>query len=318
MVSIVKENQIEFVIPMWEEILYLSKGLDRLQTMCEVFSTNFEALHNLHSKWLFMKKLEGYGFAIPETHLIKSQKDLQKLPKHKTFALKPCYSRAAQKVIKLAPSNPLPIITFEDHNPWIAQEWLTGQKFCSYSVCKNGKVTAHALYPVDYTVDQSSCLTFQAIEHPLIAKWVRDFVKKDHYTGQIAFDFFEREDGLLFAIECNPRATSGLYLFSKDERLDRAFLKDLHEPIFPKIGTKKQIVSGMVMYGWKHRPPTDSLIDFFKKLFVIKDVVFNAYDLKPFLSQILLMPLFVYDSLRLKVKIPAAYTHDLDWNGESL
>ena len=72
-----------------------------------------------------------------------------------------------------------------------------------------------------------------------------------NFTGQIAFDFIESADKKLYAIECNPRATSGLLLFQNNDRLDQAFFAETQSPIFPQQGARKQIATGMCLYGWR-------------------------------------------------------------------
>ena len=46
------------------------------------------------------------------------------------------------------------------------------------------------------------------------------------YSGQISFDWIVGGDGCARAIECNPRATSGLHLFARDAALPAALMGD--------------------------------------------------------------------------------------------
>ena len=61
------------------------------------------------------------------------------------------------------------------------------------------------------------------MEHAAARAWVETFVAREGYTGQIAFDFIETEAGVMYALECNPRATSGVHLLAAHPEFAAAF-----------------------------------------------------------------------------------------------
>ena len=75
---------------------------------------------------------------------------------------------------------------------------MEGKRYCTYSVCRDGKVNAHATYPVSYAIGGSSCLSFSSIEHQPILDWITEFVAAQRFTGQAGFDFIEGADGSLY------------------------------------------------------------------------------------------------------------------------
>lgn len=319
LIKIVETEKIDLLIPVYEEISYISKAVDRFPSTCKIFSPPFELYYELQNKWIFQQKLHSLGFETLKSHLIKTNEDLQHLNFNIPFAVKPCYTRASQKVQKITPGQPLKHLDIDIHNPWIAQEWATGRKFCTYSICHQGKIFAHAAYPVHYAIDGNSCLTFQAVEHHNIYEWISRFVKKINFTGQIAFDFIETEGNKLFAIECNPRATSGLLLFKDKDHLEKAFLGINKQLITPRVGMRRQIAMGMLLYGWrKQARPNNHFKRFLKDFLSTKDVVFKTRDLKPFLLKPLVFLNIWMKSRKLGLKIPHYFTHDHDWNGEPL
>lgn len=176
---------------------------------------------------------------------------------------------------------------------------------------------AHATYPVEYAIENRSCVSFRHVHHQKIQEWIERFVGLIKFTGQIAFDFIETKKAV-YAIECNPRATHGLLLFQNEDRLHRAFTETKMETIFPKTTTKKQIAMGMMMYGWKSDQAKKDRKLFLKTLFTTRDVVFSKTDLKPFLFMPFLFFWYIWLSWKLKITIPAAFTYDLDWNGDHL
>ena len=272
----------------------------------------------LHNKWLFNQQLVSYGFEAPKSFLITTKKDLEKIPFPNSYVLKPCYSRAAYRVMKVDSLKSLANMQFDPSDPWIAQEWIEGKKFCTYGIAINGELKAHSVYPVQYAIKESSCLNFEAIKDPRILHWIQEFVKKEKFTGNIAFDFIENSKGKLFAIECNPRGTSGIHLFKKEDRLHTAFFNQNNTLIQPKIGSTKQIAFGMLMYGWKTKHLGTSFFSFCKKLLKTPDCVFSWKDVKPFLFQPLLFCIYIYRSLKINAPIPIMFTYDTDWNGEAL
>lgn len=311
LVEICKNEKIDLVIPTFEEIFCLSKGLHRFPKSCTVFCENYETLDKLHNKWLFNQKIQGLGFKAPRSYLVHTQEELDRAPLDVPYILKPSYSRAALKVQKVSAPTP-PKVKIDPHNPLVAQEYLHGKKYCTYSIAHQGKLTAHTVYPQDFSLDDHACLNFVAIDHPAIKEWIQTFVEKEKFTGQIAFDFIETSEGDLYAIECNPRGTHGLNLFQKGDKLPEAFFSN--EPyVTPSLGYSKQLSWGMLLYGWKNR----NFFDFLRKWLQVPDVIFSKKDLKPFLFQPLLFIVYFYRSFKLRERLPAMFTFDIDWNGEA-
>jgi predicted ATP-grasp superfamily ATP-dependent carboligase len=317
LIEIVTQEKIDLLIPIYEEIMYISKAIHLFPDTCKVFCSSFDVLNHLHNKWLFYKTLCSLQIETPRTYLIQSQEDLEKIDLSVPYALKASYSRASLSLIKLAPGRELPSVNVDKSNPWIAQEWIDGNRYCSYSICQDGQVLAHALYPVRFALDGNSCITFKSMNHPGIFEWITNLVKQLQFTGQIAFDFIENKDQQLYAIECNPRATSGIHLFSLFDRMEKAFFEHIPSTIFPEDNRNVQIATGMCLYGWKRSSyPNNTLLKFLKELFSTPDVVFDRGDLKPFLSQPLVFSGIWKNSLKYGISIPAAFTFDHEWNGE--
>ena len=312
LVDIVKKEQISWIIPSFEEIFCLSKGVDQFPKKCTIFCSSYAVLHSLHNKWTFNQKISSHGFDTPQSYLVSSSDELKNIPFKVPFILKPVYSRASLRIYKVDINDPLPSLVMNPANPWVAQEWIKGKKYCSYSIAHEGLLSAHSVYPIHFSIDESSGLNFKAIEHPKIFDWVKAFVKKEHFTGQIAFDFIEKEDGRLYAIECNPRGTSGIHLFHKKDRLDSAFFNPPKKIIQPKLGASKQIAFGMLLYGWKKK----NFKLFLKELFTNVDIIFSFKDLRPFFFQLVLFFVYILRSLKFRKRLPHMFNLDIEWNGE--
>ena len=316
--EIVRHEGVDLLIPVGEEIFAIAERLERFPSRCQVFASPMEKLLPLHNKWLFNQKLKDYGLTVPRTVLLRNAKDLEALDFGATYALKPSYSRGSMDLYRLRPGDPLPAIVIRSRNPWIAQEWVDGKQYCSYSVCREGKVCAHVVYPVEVAIDGHSCLSFRVEEHPGILEWVQRFAELENFTGQIAFDFIESPDGVLYPIECNPRATSGVHLFGHGDRLDQAFLGDKPALQLAKQCTvPAQIFSGMLLYGWNSPFSRRAPLKYLKGLFTHRDIIFSWRDLKPALMAPLLLVQYWRLASKLGQSLSGAFLHDHQWNAES-
>ena len=102
--TIIKKEEISLLIPTFEEIFYLARYLEELSSLCQVFTTSFPQLKQLHNKWTFSQKTKALGLIHPKTWLIKSRSDLvnclrMSIPSR--LILKPVYSRFARDIYTL-------------------------------------------------------------------------------------------------------------------------------------------------------------------------------------------------------------------------
>lgn len=317
LVKIIQAKEIDMLIPTCEEIFYISSSLDQFPANCTVFTEPFSKLEPLHNKLKFVQLLAKLGLPSPKTEVLQHKEDLAKISFKHPYILKASYCRASQQVHVVIPPNQPPNIPIEPHNPWIAQELLYGQKFCSYSIFHNGELKACSVYPVEYAIEGNSCLTFISIHHQGIIDWITKVGKAINFTGQVGFDFIQKQDGTLYAIECNPRATSGVHLFHDTNNLASAFFNTNQKMIHPTTKTRKQILMGMLMYGWRKQPHfTVSWKNFIKTFFGSYDVIFSRQDPLPTIMSPRISFMYWQMSKMLRKPLPAMFTHDIEWNNE--
>ncbi|MCX6469545.1 MAG: carboxylate--amine ligase [Corynebacteriales bacterium] len=316
---IVTEREIDLLIPVHEETDIIAMLRADFPETCELFLSDFEVENNLHNKYEFQRVLAERGIPTLKFAQVRTQADLDALDFDTPFALKECYSRGSQKVYKVTPGELPTDIEFSPTNPWIAQEWMKGTPYCSYSVCRDGEVLAHTVYPVGYAIDGRSCIAFDTIEHAGILDWITSFVKQMNFTGQVGFDFIEDDEGALFTIECNPRGTSGIMLFEPHNRVDRAFTGQTTEMITPDPGTRKMIGFGMGLYGWKKSAlKGNTFRGFLRDFRAYDDVITNRHDRLP----AFMMPIAYLDIARMclkyRVGLAEAFMHDHEWDGVAI
>ena len=315
LVEIVTEDDVDMVIPIHEETDILSMLSGLFPESCELFLSAFDVENQLHQKYEFQQLLTEKGIPTLDFAEIASPADIASLRFTTPFAIKKVYSRGSQKVHKVYPGDDLSWLEFDD-NPWFAQQWASGDKYCTYSICRDGEIFAHATYPVGYAIDGSSCLRFQSVDHPGILRWVTDLVADIGFTGQIGFDFFDDPERGLVSIECNPRATSGIMMFDTDDHIDRAFFGANTELITPKPDVDRMIGLGMLLFGWRRDSLNGrTLREFVRDFRHSDDVIGDSTDRKP----LALLPIsyagILRSCLRYRVGLAEGFMHDHEWDG---
>lgn len=310
--SIIEEYEIDMVIPVFEEALYLARLDPAIFKRRELFCPPLSILHQLHNKWLFSQLLSKLDIPTLPIKLLRDLEDFKKID-FLPYALKPCYSRGSFELRKVV-TKEFPDITVNRQKTWVAQKWAEGDKYCTYSVCRNGKVQAHVTYPNKNL--RGYCLSFESVEHPKVLKWVENLAEKLNLTGQISFDLIEVSDGNLYALECNPRATSGVHLLVSNPNLSKYFIEEQSQIYQATAGAKKQIVFGMLLYGLGQREEKQTLSSFIKKHVRYADVVFCKKDLKPFFMQLFVFTDHILKCVKYKLPISEAFIYDLNWNEE--
>lgn len=321
--NIVRAEGVDLVVPVHEGTEILAHTVKRFPELfpasCELFFSGFDVEARLENKYQFQAALKRFGIPTLDFALVRSQEELEALEFDQTFALKPVYSRGSQAVYKVQPGDLPRGLSFETRNPLIAQEWADGTNYSSYCVCQGGQVKAFAVYPVRYAIDGTSCLTFESIEHEGIAAWMRHCARAFNFTGQMGLDFIEVPGRGLFAIECNPRATSGILLFDPETRIDTAFFGINDDVIVPQRGARKMLGPGMLMYGWRKSSLKDNTFRGFVRDYLRTDgVILSRRDPGPSLALPLAMGNILTEALRYRVNIPEAFMHDHDWDGGSM
>lgn len=314
----VHDSNIDLVIPMHEEIFYLA-GCREDEILQRLLAPPFPTLVMLHNKWDFSRFLQRTGLDTPAASLCRSIDDVRALDPAKELALKPVFGRACANVHHLVPGKPRPAaVAVGPDNHYIAQEWIHGARFCSYSVLRDGAIRAFAVYPVRDTIDGSSAVFFTSVPHAAIRAYVERLAAAlPNVTGQLALDFIETPSRLV-AIECNPRATSGIHLFSRTPDLARA-LTNPRRSAEARPGHTRQLMPGMLM--WAHKGQgMQAWAAHMGRLVKSKDVLFSASDVAPSLMQPFLLTSYYKICQERRMSLPEMFQWDLTWEpvGEEL
>ena len=316
---IVRAESIDLVIPIHEETDILAMAQEQFPPECRLLLSDFLTENRLHNKYEYQVLLETLGVPTLKYAQVRDEAELAALDFESPFALKQVYSRGSQQVYKVNPGEIPDGLTFDPLNPWLAQEWLKGDKYCTYSVCHEGRVYAHAIYPVRYAINGQSCLSYEPVEHSGITDWVTERVKEINFTGQIGFDFIEHPERGLFTIECNPRSTSGILMFEPHNRVDRAFFGENDDVITPDPDVRKMVGPGMLLYGWRKSALEGNTLRGFARDFRRTDeIITRRDDIGPFLGIPFALSNILTNSLKYRVGLAEGFMHDHEWDGEQI
>ncbi|HEY0606159.1 MAG TPA: hypothetical protein VGD58_24775 [Herpetosiphonaceae bacterium] len=312
---IVCERRIDWLIPTCEEVFYIARGYDRLSDRTNVFTSPLALLAELHHKFRFQQRAATLGLRTPRTALITGRDELLALlPKFPAYVLKPAYSRFATQLITnrgpRADQTPLSACDPTPDQPWLLQDFVAGPSVCSYSTLHRGHVTAHCAYAIPHTFGGGSGVQFRSIDGMETLAIVERLGAALDYTGQLSLDFIRGHDGL-YLLECNPRATSGAHLLDP-----LALIGGLIDPSQPTSvappGRCRQLTIPLLASAGRHfrRWP-----DVLREALTHDDVIADARDPLPLLTQLPMTLHFVRIARRERRSLTAATTFDIEWNG---
>lgn len=322
--ALAEKLEIDLLVPTCEEIFYIAAGLDQF-TGCRVLAPERSVLAGLHHKGEFIAMARSFGLAVPDTELLGSAGEWQRAVERAAAngeqrVYKPAYSRFASKVIMPGKAVPPPT-EISAAAPWVSQKYIRGKALCTYSIVHEGTVVAHAAYDSRYRTGRSGAsVYFEPLEHPAALEWVRRFAGASGFSGQISFDFIEADNGTLYPIECNPRATSGIHLFSPEDGLTDALLNpgrlvQTGELVHPRSTRTAMLTIPMLGCGLK--PGPGGLRSWRKAMAGATDVIFRKDDLRPVLEQFRVVYAAFRTARRHRISLTEALTEDIEWNGEA-
>ncbi len=313
--KIIRREKIELLLPTCEEIFYLAAWRDRIA--CDVLVDSFQTLANIHDKWTFSQSASNAFGSVPETFQLQTD-DQVEMVRHRSeeFVFKPVYSRFASETLIEPAASKLDSIAVSTTRPWIAQRFVSGQEYSTYSVAKRGQLLAHCTYKSIFRAGIGSGICFQATPHAAITEFTKAFVHENSFTGQIGFDCIEDEQSNLWILEGNPRATSGLHLF--DDSLIEALTGETNGLIEPVDNLNQMIRIAMIVFGLKDAFAKRNLNRYIREMVWGKDVLFRWTDPLPFLGLPLTLGELCWMAIRGPMSLQQASTDDIEWNGESI
>jgi len=235
LLEIVQKEGVDVYVPVCSPVAsyFDSQAIPLLSPHCEVLHVTPQKIELLDDKYQFAKAAESLGLAVPDSHLITHPQqvlDFDFSGKSRQYILKsiPYDSIRRLDLTKLPCETPEATAAFlkdkpiSKSKPWILQEFIPGQEYCTHSTLRNGVLRMHCCC-------ESSAfqINYENIDQPEIEDWVRQFAAGLNLTGQASFDFIQANDTKeIYAIECNPRTHSAITMFYNQPAVATAYLED--------------------------------------------------------------------------------------------
>lgn len=306
---VIDEEAVSLVIPVSEESMFVAALKPRLAPDVQMLCMPQDRLLQLHDKYEFFRLAERLGVAVPETALAHDAES-GFTGNNANYVVKPRLSCAGKGVRFL--TEPGSLTATEKSHHYIVQQKISGASCCSFSIADNGVVVQSVCYRSLLTSGSVS-VCFEEIPAPDgLATSIEKVIAETNYTGMISFDFMQDDEGCWRAIECNPRATSGLHLLTHhdlyhallDARIDkqRVFSGKLQEFWSCLACLEGQLLKGKLnRSGWRY-------------LFIAKDINWLRSDKKPFLLMSFVVAPMLFKAIRLRRPVTELLMDDVGWH----
>ena len=244
------------------------------------------------NKYTFTDQARSIGLSVPKSFYVTSREELlnfnfanERRPYICKSIVYDWLDRAVHVRLPLATReetieyiNRLPV---SEECPYILQEFITGEEFCTHGTCLDGCLTLFNCCP-----SSPWQLNYKHVDNPEILQWCTKFVRECDLTGHASFDFIvSDDDGKPYGIECNPRVHSAITAFYNQSNLARAYFRPpLSTPILPLANARETYWLPYELWRifYNIRTPEKSLISL-KRILFGKEAIWSWKDPLPFL-----------------------------------
>lgn len=243
-----------------------AKEMIEQQTNCKAVQFNVRVTQMLHEKHTFVEHTKQIGLHVPETHTITSREQvehaLQQAAPGRKYILKTIgmndaargeiLSTLLPKETPHATKKYLATLHISPQSPWILQQFILGQEFCTHALVIRGQVCAFVACPSAELLMHYRALPADSALSQAMLQFTRTYAaaEGETFTGHLSFDFLVEGDDtdtatttttqrrrrrdpreiVLYPIECNPRAhTAVCLLTNRNPDMIHAYLELLNE-----------------------------------------------------------------------------------------
>jgi predicted ATP-grasp superfamily ATP-dependent carboligase len=295
LLEIVIREGVDVYVPVCSPVAsyYDAKVQTVLAPYCQVMHVDVEMLQRLDDKYEFATAAQALGLRVPKSYKITDPQqviDFDFSTERRQYIIKsiPYDSVRRLDLTKLPCATTAETAAFvkslpiSDRNPWVMQEFIPGQEYCTHSTVRDGHLQLHCCC-------ESSAfqVNYEHVDRSDIENWIRTFVNSLKLTGQVSLDFMQADDdGKVYAIECNPRTHSAITMFYNHPDVANAYLHPA-----PLDRTVQPLSNGRPTYWlyheiWRlitHLHSPQLTWQRLQTIFQGKDAIFDWDDSLPFL-----------------------------------
>ena len=293
LLDLVQQEKIDVFIPVSSPVAsyYDAIAGTQLSPYCEVIHFSPAITHLLDNKFTLCEQAHSLGLSAPKAFLISDPQqilDFDFTVDQSQYILKSiCYDSVSRLDLTKLPcegmADYVKKLPISQENPWVMQEFISGQEYCTHSTVRNGNIRLHCC-----SASSPFQVNYEHVEKPEILAWVEKFVAALNLTGQISFDFIQTTDGAVYPIECNPRTHSAITMFYNHPGLASAYLNDrsqnLESPIVPLPGSKPTYWLYHELWRLTEIKSWSGLQAWTQRILKGKDAIFQMNDPLPFLA----------------------------------
>ncbi len=242
LVDIVRRERVDVYVPVCSPASSVADARAKaaLEPYCEVVHGDLDVVEQVDDKAAFAAAADALGLPVPDTHRLEHPEQVGEFDLDVDDVTRYVLKSIAYDPVNRLDLTPLPCGTpartaafaaskpISPDNPWILQEFVRGQEYCTHGTAREGRLQVWACCE-----SSASQLNYAMVDKPEIEAWVTTFVEKLGLTGQFSFDFIETPDGGVRAIECNPRTHSAITMFYDHPGLAAAYLETGVEVVRP-------------------------------------------------------------------------------------
>ncbi|MCJ1286756.1 hypothetical protein MMC26_006102 [Xylographa opegraphella] len=214
---------------------------------CKAIQYDVKTTETLHEKHSFIQRTVDLGLPAPETHDVTTRTAvhhvLHKTPK-KQYIMKSVGVDDAMRGGIMLPRrsvsetyNHLSRVPISKEKPWVLQQYIQGEEYCTHALVVRGEVKAFVACPsLELLMHYESLPNTSSLSKAML-RFTEEFARRsgDDMTGHLSFDFMVEETStekglqkLLFPIECNPRAHTAVVLFhTMSEEMSASYMQAL-------------------------------------------------------------------------------------------
>lgn len=295
---VVEAEGVSLVVPISEETMHVAH-----LTGVPVFTMPAADVLRAHHKLGFIGLAKRLGLNVPDSFTLGTP-EAAALAARGDFITKPVHSCSGRGVRFFTAGEAPP----DEPVDTVLQARVAGEIISSCAIARQGRVVGNALYR-GTQFSGSVAIAFERIDHAAAEEWIARFVAGTGWTGFVSFDFIVDGAGRPWAIECNPRATSGLHFFETAD-IAPAMLEG-RAPRFRLARQLQQFYSCLT----ELRPGRRGYFGRMRRLFGLPDASWEWRDPWPFVSMIGTSWPIIREAGRRGVTFGEVATLDVGWGG---
>lgn len=312
LLEIVQQESVDVVIPVSEEALHVVNLKEQLPGTVRLWASPLSELAELHHKRDFIALAASKGLPVPETYTA-NEPGAKALAQSSDYVEKPVHSCSGIGLRFASAGDALESSTEEG----LVQAHVQGDLISSLSVVSKGREIATVFYR-GCVFAGTVAICFERVDDAESSKqWVSDFLVGSDYSGFLAFDFIVDEHGVARAIECNPRATSGVHFFDP---------ASLGEALLNPETAQSVALTAQTRFQWAYSTLTETYAAIFKpreflrrfqQMRRARDVVWSPEDPLPFLLMTPMSWEILWPAMTRGLTLGEATQRDIAWFGKS-